>query len=89
MSNITCATKWVSPPITPGMLCTYVIDGRDSCHGDSGSALILKDCTNEVDIQVGIVSFGSSICGDGSRPAVYVNVEYPVIRNWIKEITGI
>lgn len=59
------------------MFCTLIEDGRDSCNGDSGSAAVRDG------IQVGIVSFGSSVCGDGSRPAGYVRVEEPGIRNWI------
>lgn len=59
------------------MFCTLIEDGRDSCNGDSGSAVIRDG------VQVGIVSFGSSVCGDGSRPAVYVRLEDPQIRSWI------
>lgn len=69
--------------ITSSMFCTTIENGRDSCNGDSGSA-ILRD-----GIQVGIVSFGSEICGDGTLPAVYVRIEEPLVRNWIRQISGI
>lgn len=65
------------------MFCTIIEDGRDSCNGDSGSAVLRNG------IQVGVVSFGSAVCGDGSRPAVYVRVEQPQIRDWITGFVGI
>lgn len=40
-------------------------------------------------ILVGVVSFGSAVCGDGSAPAVYSRLENPEIRNWISATTGI
>jgi secreted trypsin-like serine protease len=40
-------------------------------------------------IQVGVVSFGSDVCGDGTLPAVYVRVEDPLIRNFIRQETGV
>lgn len=69
--------------ITDSMFCTTVEEGRDSCNGDSGSAIIRDG------IQVGIVSFGSQVCGDGSAPAVYVRIEAPIIRNFIRQHSGI
>lgn len=69
------------------MFCTIVENGRDSCNGDSGTAV--TRVVNGQRIQVGIVSFGSSVCGDGSRPAVYVRVEQPAIRDWIRTLTSV
>ena len=45
--------------------------GVDSCNGDSGGPLFLRD--NDVYTLRGIVSFGSRRCGTGS-PGVYTNV---------------
>lgn len=59
------------------MICTVVENGIDTCNGDLGSA-----ATHD-GIQVNIVSFGSAVCGDGSRPAAYVRLEDLEIFNWI------
>jgi hypothetical protein len=91
------------------MFCTTVENGEDSCNGDSGSAIM------RAGVQVGVVSFGSEVCGkflkpclsahfkylierkhspvptklgDGSAPAVYVRIEDPLVRNFIREISG-
>lgn len=74
-----CDTIWGG--ITDSMFCTTVEDGRDSC--DSGSAIIRDG------IQVGIVSFGSQVCGDGSAPAVYVRIEAPIVRDFIRQLSGV
>lgn len=52
--------------------------------GDSGSA-ILVNLTH----QVGYVSFGSMVCGDGSAPAVYGRLEEPSIREFVRKISGV
>ena len=69
--------------ITSRMFCTVVENGIDSCSGDSGGAIVRDG------IQVGLVSFGSEICGDGTAPAVYVRVEDPLVRNFITQQTGL
>jgi trypsin len=81
MSQSQCSPFWWN--LTPRMFCTIVENGIDSCNGDSGTAVVRDG------IQVGIVSFGSSVCGDGSRPAVYVRIEDPSIRNFINQQTGL
>jgi trypsin len=70
-----CRGYWGDVPY--GMFCTVVENGRDSCNGDSGSPVIRNG------VQIGLVSYGSEVCGDGSAPAVYVRLEEPGIRNWI------
>lgn len=77
-----CYRSW-GGEITSRMFCTVIENGIDSCNGDSGSAIIRDG------IQVGVVSFGSPICGDGTRPAVYVRVEDPLIRNFIRQHSGL
>lgn len=81
MANEPCGSFWRT--LTSRMFCTIVENGRDSCNGDSGSAVVRNG------VQVGIVSFGSSVCGDGSRPAVYVRVEESNIRAWINQHSGL
>ncbi|XP_032590058.2 serine protease grass-like [Drosophila grimshawi] len=48
---------------------------KDSCKGDSGGPLFYPTVYNGVQrmVQFGIVSYGSSSCGDG-KPGVYTNV---------------
>lgn len=42
------------------------INHKDSCHGDSGAAIYVKDLVNNKEkfIAVGIVSYGESTCGN-------------------------
>jgi len=58
---------------------------KDSCNGDSGGGLFwrsdLKDNTQPWYL-LGIVSFGSTKCGNG-HPAVYTRVS--AYRTWITE----
>jgi len=82
-----CVAYWQGVvPINDRMFCTTIENGRDSCNGDSGSGVVRNVGT--VATQVGVVSFGSPVCGDGSRPAVYVRIEHPEIRSWITDFTG-
>lgn len=71
------------------MLCTPIENGRDSCNGDSGSAMIRYDDERGNYVQVGIVSSGPIICGANNTAAVYVRVEEPKIREFIKLSTGV
>lgn len=57
---------------------------KTSFTGDSGSAILLQENN-----QVGYVSFGSMVCGDGSAPAVYGRLEEPSIRAFVREISGL
>lgn len=52
---------------------------RDSCNGDSGSAMVRDGGL------IGLVSSGSNVCGDGSVPAVYVRLEEPSVHNFIRQ----
>jgi trypsin len=81
MGDQECGSFWRI--LTARMFCTIVENGKDSCNGDSGSAVVRNG------VQVGVVSFGSSVCGDGTRPAVYVRLENPQIRSFIAQHVGI
>jgi len=70
VSNSLCRKRW-DAAIPDGVICfgdifqpTY----RDSCLGDSGGPALVAN--GDEWVQVGITSYGSSICGEG-RPAVY------------------
>lgn len=40
-------------------------------------------------ILVGVVSFGTAVCGSGAAPAVYVRIEDPLVRDFIRTHSGI
>ena len=54
---------------------------QDSCKGDSGGPLFLHGPNNSALIQVGIVSYGPTNCGQG-LPGVYTRIEHFI--EWIK-----
>ena len=64
-------------------LCAGGEPGRDSCVGDSGSALMAKEKTNPFDTWklLGIVSFGPRKCGTDGVPGVYSRVRHYI--DWI------
>ena len=63
-----------------------------SREGDSGGPLLKVDAPRgevgegaaSLDLLMGVISFGSTSCGDGERPGVYTDVGY--FREWILEI---
>ncbi|KAJ0173237.1 hypothetical protein K1T71_011413 [Dendrolimus kikuchii] len=58
--------------ITPRMFCAGDV-GMDSCEADSGGPLTFKNK------QIGIVSFGLSVCG--VKPGVYTKIK--PLKSWI------
>ena len=65
-----------------GQLCVGGEKGRDSCVGDSGSALVTLSKKSENLLPtwklIGVVSFGPKKCGTENVPGVYAKV-----RNYI------
>lgn len=59
----------------------YILD-KDSCSGDSGGPLIVRESEFDPWFQAGIVAFGPTNCGSGSRPGVYSKVSYYI--DWIR-----
>lgn len=58
--------------------------GKDSCRGDSGGPLIMKaGSEREVSMQIGIVSYGPTSCGQKGFPGVYTSVSH--YRSWVEE----
>merc|ERR1711971_800211 len=66
---------------TRRQICAGGEKGKDSCNGDSGGPLIYREYPDEPWHQIGLVSFGTSVCG-GGVPGVYTRVaEY---MDWIE-----
>lgn len=57
------------------------VEGYDSCGGDSGGPIVFND-GSEIK-QVGIVSWGSSQCGQQGTYGVYADISY--FNDWIQE----
>jgi secreted trypsin-like serine protease len=66
--------------ITKSMLCAWA-DGRDSCQGDSGGALVIRGGSGRSDVQVGIVSWGAG-CAFKRFPGIYARVSQAY--HWIQ-----
>ena len=74
---------------TDSQLCVGGEKKKDSCVGDSGSALMISTHTpGQMTIStwklVGIVSFGPKKCGTENIPGVYTRVRHYV--GWIKKV---
>ena len=69
-------------------LCAGGEEGRDSCVGDSGSALMASDTKPGEFFAtwklVGLVSFGPQKCGTENIPGVYSRVRHYI--DWIIDI---
>lgn len=72
--------------IDDGMLCASA-PGKDSCSGDSGGPLLVKQALNEdvVDEEtvVGLVSWGLK-CADATFPGVYVRLSHH--KDWLMDM---
>ena len=86
--NSECNEKELGVPFNAKYkICAGGEMGRDSCNGDSGSAMFdsLKNSSNGITKRyelVGIVSYGTGKCGKG-KPAVYARVAAHL--DWILE----
>ncbi|XP_070508843.1 chymotrypsin-1-like [Chironomus tepperi] len=80
-----CDAIWTD--IFDHFFCVHSKLNVDTCSGDSGSPVV-----TDVDgqrFQIGLVSFGHSQCGNGIHPSVNTRIEFPGIRNWITEVSGL
>ncbi|XP_059469286.1 trypsin-1-like [Neocloeon triangulifer] len=84
MSNLKCQSYYGASRITDNTLCAGVEEGgRDSCEGDSGGPLMVK---NKAQYQiVGVVSWGEG-CARPKKPGVYARVNRYL--TWIKSNTA-
>lgn len=74
--------------VTENMICAFDQDldnvKEDSCYGDSGGPLIIKNA-NGIDLQVGIVSYGTEICAE--HPGIYTRLSR--VYDWVRQRTCI
>ena len=68
------------------MKCHDAIEGKASCHGDSGGPLFFYNEASDKHIQIGVTSWGEGDCGklNVSRPAVWTKVSNYAF--WIKQL---
>ncbi len=79
----TCRTAYGTSFEAASMLCAGV-GGKDSCQGDSGGP-IFDRATGR---QLGTVSWGNG-CARSGYPGVYGELNYPLIRDWIRTTAGV
>merc|ERR1712004_231066 len=80
--------KCTKPPFnidTDRQICAGGERGKDSCNGDSGGPLFIRDRSSDPWIQIGLVSFGTTRCAKGV-PGVYTRVIHylPWINSHLK-----
>lgn len=63
-------------------ICAGGVPKVDSCKGDSGGPLVYKKGVDDPWYQVGIVSYGTKVCGIG-LPGIYTRVSFYI--PWIME----
>jgi trypsin len=83
VTDSSCATSYGTSFEAATMLCAGV-GGKDSCQGDSGGPLFDKATGR----QLGTVSWGNG-CARSGFPGVYGELNYPPIRDWIRNNAGV
>ncbi|KAM4015450.1 mannan-binding lectin serine protease 2-like [Anomaloglossus baeobatrachus] len=88
INQVKCKAAYqkVQKVITDDMFCAGKEEegvAKDSCHGDSGGALVFKDKVSKSWFIGGIVSWGTSDCGSKTLFGVYTNVRNYL--NWIEK----
>ena len=68
--------------VTDKMICATSYEYKDTCNGDSGGALFVKGANADLDVQVGIVSWGY-LCSSPGYSGVYTRISD--ITGWIND----
>jgi secreted trypsin-like serine protease len=85
VSDAECVKVYKSFLNAATMLCAGQ-GGVDSCQGDSGGPLFAT--VGGTRVQMGVVSWGIG-CGKNHFPGVYAEVNSPIIRDWIRAVSGV
>jgi secreted trypsin-like serine protease len=85
--NEVCRQQYPGTKIGAEQICAGLDEGgRDSCGGDSGGPLIVRDkqgCPR----QVGVVSWGGEMCADSRAFGVYTRLS--AYADWMRDATGL
>ncbi|MGO9172672.1 MAG: S1 family peptidase [Rhodomicrobium sp.] len=89
-----CRTTWASigcgtQPcyLTDAQLCAgSAFEHEDACQGDSGGPLVAWDPKSSCSVLVGLVSWGSTRCGELDHYGVYSNLS--AYQEWIDRVTA-
>merc|ERR1711990_705171 len=73
------------PQLSEDQICAGVREGgKSSCVGDSGGPLVASDpMRNGAMSLIGVVSFGSSLCGNPDRPSIFAKVSH--FTKWLNQ----
>ena len=88
-----CNDQWrslVEEDLLPSHICVSSHKvGRSSCKGDSGGPLIrnFESTSEEVWQLAGVVSFGTSNCGNVDLPLGFIRIDGEV-NTWLRNIVG-
>jgi secreted trypsin-like serine protease len=81
-----CAAHYGDARINEYNICAGLeLGGRDSCNGDSGGPLVAFDRSGSA-YQIGVVSWGKDLCGEGTSYGVYTRVS--AFSEWISSVVG-
>eukprot|EP00873_Tetraselmis_striata_P015931 jgi/Tetstr1/436195/TSEL_025040.t1 len=66
-------------------LCFAAARGEGICSGDSGAPLVQYDISKQSWVQVGVIAYGPSVCGNGPDYAVRVSHYLDSIIDFVKD----